>query len=180
MNKEITSNRFLEELKNGNERLWMSAIATATSHHPSRGVLGPRPASIVEIPTYSYLSPPLINQMMIHQKRKRRELTHIFLSPKEKDDILLWDPKETGNVVSYDGGKVFSVNLIEVPFLGKEGIYHLNSNYNSYLHQEEQVQIYGFDLTEPERGDKWEWLMFDRIVMGVINRGSKEDELGTY
>lgn len=119
------------------ESAWRLLAPAATSSFPGKGLLGPRPAPIVEIdggPAAGFLSKELVNQMMVRMTRQRRTLTDIYCSPEDMADTREWgesqvDPETRRQIyVSAGTNQVFGVKLHEVHQLGATGRYNINSN----------------------------------------------------
>lgn len=123
------------------ESAWRLLAPAATSAFPGMGLLGPRPAPIVQItggPAAGFLSKELINQMMIKMERNRRTLTDIYCSPEDMGDVREWDESEIDDTtrreiyVSAGTSVVFGVKLHKVHQLGATGKYNINSNNSGY------------------------------------------------
>jgi hypothetical protein len=119
------------------ESAWRLLAPAATSAFPGKGLLGARPAPIVEIgsgPAAGFLSKELINQMIIKMERNRRTLTDIYCSPEDMADVREWDDQEIDFItrreiyVSAGTSVVFGVKLHKVHQLGATGRYNINSN----------------------------------------------------
>lgn len=119
------------------ECAWRVIAPAVTSDFPGKGLLGPRPAPIVEIAgslASGFLSKELINQMMIRMKRNRRMLTDLYVSPEDMGDIREWSDSQVDEqtrreiFVGSGMGSIFGVRLHEVQQLGATGRYNINSN----------------------------------------------------
>ena len=118
------------------ESAWRVIAPAVTSAFPGKGLLGPRPAPIVEISgsiASGFLSKELINQMMIRMKRNRRVLTDLYVSPEDMGDIREWSDSQVDEMtrreiwVGAGVNSVFGVRLHEVHQLGATGRYNINS-----------------------------------------------------
>jgi hypothetical protein len=119
------------------ESAWRLLAPAATSAFPGKGLLGARPAPIVEIdggPAAGFLSKELINQMIVRMERSRRTLTDLYVSPEDMADIREWgesevDPETRREIFIGNGrGEIFNVRLHKVHQLGATGKYNINSN----------------------------------------------------
>jgi len=119
------------------ECAWRVIAPAATSNFPGKGLLGARPAPIVEIESSSiasgFLSKELVNQMIIRMKRNRRTLTDLYVSPEDMGDIREWSDSQVDEFTRRDifvgngMGNIFGVQLHEVQQLGATGRYNINS-----------------------------------------------------
>jgi len=123
------------------ESAWRLLAPAATSAFPGKGLLGARPAPIVEIaggPAAGFMSKELINQMIVRMERSRRTLTDVYCSPEDMADIREWgesevDPTTRREIfVSNGRGEVFGVKLHKVHQLGATGRYNINSNNSAF------------------------------------------------
>lgn len=123
------------------ESAWRLLAPAATSAFAGKGLLGPRPAPIVEIasgPAAGFMSKELINQMIIKMTRNRRTLTDIYCSPEDLADIREWGEAQVDDVtrreiyVSGGASSIFGVRLHPLHQLGASGKYNINSNASSY------------------------------------------------
>jgi len=119
------------------EAAWRVITPAVTTAFAGKGLLGPRPAPIVEIaggPAAGFLSKELINQMIIRMKRQKRSLTDCYVSPEDMGDIREWSDSEVDPITRREiflaGGRanIFGVQLHEVFQLGAVGKYNVNSN----------------------------------------------------
>jgi len=118
------------------ESAWRLLAPAATSAFPGKGLLGPRPAPIVEIdggPAAGFLSKELINQMMVRMERNRRTLTDLMVAPEDMADIREWGEQqvddETRRQIFVSGGLggFYGLNFHKVHQLGATGMYNINS-----------------------------------------------------
>lgn len=123
------------------ESAWRLLAPAATMAFPGKGLLGARPAPIVEIdggPAAGFLSKELINQMMIKMERNRRTLTDLYCSPEDMGDVREWGESEVDPVtrreifVGSGLNGVFGVKFHKVHQLGATGKYNINSNDSSF------------------------------------------------
>jgi hypothetical protein len=123
------------------ESAWRLVAPAATSAFPGKGLLGARPAPVVEIsggPAAGFLSKELINQMIIKMERSRRTLTDVYCSPEDMGDVREWGESEVDDTtrreiyVSAGTNEVFNVRLHKVHQLGATGKYNINSNDSEY------------------------------------------------
>lgn len=119
------------------ESAWRLLAPAASSDFPGKGLLGARPAPIVEMaggPTAGYFSKELLNQMIVRMKRNRRTLSDILCSPEDIADIREWgesavdDQTRREIYVSAGTNVIWGVKLHEVHQLGATGKYNINSN----------------------------------------------------
>src|SRR3989304_268110 len=117
------------------ESAWRVLVPASTTAFAGKGLLGPRPAPIVEIdsgPAAGFLSKELINQMMVRMKRNKRTLTDLYVSPEDMADIREWSESEVDPVTRREifqaAGRrgIFGVALHEVHQLGMTGKYNIN------------------------------------------------------
>ena len=115
---------------------WRVIAPAVTSAFTGYGLLGPRPAPIVEIASHiasGFLSKELINQMMVKMRRNRRSLTDVYVSPEDMADIREWSDSQVDDAtrreifLSAGRNEVFGVRLHEVHQLGATGRYNINS-----------------------------------------------------
>lgn len=118
------------------ESAWRVLAPAATSAFPGKGLLGPRPAPLVEISgsvAAGFLSKELINQMMVKMKRNRRTLTDLYVAPEDMADIREWSDSQVDDItrreifVGSGMNGIFGVKLHEVQQLGATGKYNINS-----------------------------------------------------
>jgi hypothetical protein len=118
------------------ECAWRVIAPAVTSAFPGKGLLGPRPAPIVEISSSiaaGFLSKELINQMMVRMRRNRRILTDLYVAPEDMADIREWSDSQVDETtrreifVGSGLAGVFGVKLHEVHQLGATGRYNINS-----------------------------------------------------
>jgi len=118
------------------ESAWRVLVPAVTTAFAGKGLLGPRPAPIVEIstgPAAGFLSKELINQMMVRMKRNKRTLTDLYVSPEDMADIREWSESEVDPVTRREifqaagRSEIFGVGLHEVHQLGLTGKYNINS-----------------------------------------------------
>lgn len=135
--------RVAKDLANYEEECgWRVIVPAATSSFAGKGLLGSRPAPIYEMdPTSTgagYLSPQLINKMLVGFKRVGRTLTDLYVSPEDAADIREWtdtdiDPVTRREIFQASGmGSVWNVRLHEVQHLGATGLYNINSSDSEY------------------------------------------------
>lgn len=119
------------------ECAWRLLAPASTSAFPGKGLLGPRPAPIVEIdggPAAGFLSKELLNQMMVRMERNRRILTDVYVSPEDLADIREWGDSAVDEVtrreiyVAGGANNIYGVKLHKVHQLGATGRYNINSN----------------------------------------------------
>jgi len=123
------------------ESAWRLIAPASTSAFSGKGLLGARPAPIVEIDgglAAGFLSKELINQMIIKMERTRRTLTDIFCSPEDMGDVREWGDSEVDDAtrreiyVRAGANEVFNVMLHKAHQLGATGKYNINSNNSAY------------------------------------------------
>lgn len=123
------------------ESAWRLVAPASTMSFPGKGLLGPRPAPIVEITggaAAGFLSKELINQMIIKMERNRRTLTDLYCSPEDMGDVREWGESEVDEstrreiYVSAGTNQVFNVTLHKAHQLGATGKYNINSNDSAY------------------------------------------------
>lgn len=119
------------------ESAWRLLAPAATSAFPGKGLLGPRPAPIVEInggPAAGFLSKELMNQMMIKMERNRRTLTDVYVAPEDMGDIREWGDQQVDDTtrreiwIGSGTSSIYGVRLHKVHQLGATGRYNINSN----------------------------------------------------
>lgn len=118
------------------ESAWRVLVPAASTAFAGKGLLGARPAPIVEIdggPAAGFLSKELINQMMVRMKRNKRTLTDLYVSPEDMADIREWSDSEVDPVTRREifqaagRSEIFGVALHEIHQLGAVGKYNINS-----------------------------------------------------
>lgn len=118
------------------ECAWRVIAPAVTSDFPGKGLLGPRPAPVVEVSSTiasGFLSKELINKMIIKMRRNRRTLTDCYVSPEDLGDIREWSDSQVDEVtrreiwVGAGLAKIFGIMLHEVDQLGATGRYNINS-----------------------------------------------------
>lgn len=123
------------------ESAWRLIAPAATQAFPGKGLLGARPAPIVEITggtAAGFLSKELINQMIIKMERNRRVLTDVYCSPEDLGDTREWGESEIDETtrreiyISAGTNQVFNVKLHKLHQLGATGKYNINSNDSTY------------------------------------------------
>jgi hypothetical protein len=123
------------------ECAWRVIAPAVTSNFPGKGLLGARPAPIVEITSSiaaGFLSKELINQMIVRMKRNRRTLTDAYVAPEDMADIREWSDSQVDDTtrreiyVQGGQGRIWGVDLHEVQQLGATGRYNINSNDSDY------------------------------------------------
>lgn len=123
------------------ECAWRVLVPAATTAFPGKGLLGPRPAPIVEItsgPAAGFLSKELVNAMMVRMKRTKRTLTDLYVAPEDMADIREWSDSEVDPVTRREiflaGGAtgVFGVAFHEAHQLGLTGKYNINSSTSDF------------------------------------------------
>jgi hypothetical protein len=123
------------------ESSWRLIAPAATSAFPGKGLLGPRPAAIVEIsggPAAGFLSKELINQMIIKMERNRRVLTDVYCAPEDLGDVREWGESEADYItrreiyVSAGTNEIFNIRLHKAFQLGATGKYNINSQDSKY------------------------------------------------
>lgn len=123
------------------ESAWRLLMPAVTSNFPGKGLLGPRPAPIVEItggPAAGFLSKELINQMKVRMERNDRTLTDLYVSPEDMADIAEWGESQVDEFTRRDiflsGGMngILGVKLHKVRQLGATGKYNINGNTSQY------------------------------------------------
>jgi len=123
------------------ESAWRVLVPAATTAFAGKGLLGARPAPIVEIetgPAAGFLSKELINQMMVRMKRNKRTLTDLYVAPEDMADIREWSESEVDPVTRREifmaagRSEIFGVGLHEVHQLGMTGKYNINSDASAF------------------------------------------------
>ena len=123
------------------ESAWRVLVPAATTAFAGKGLLGPRPAPVVEIttgPASGFLSKELVNQMMVRMKRTKRTLTDLYVSPEDMADIREWSESEVDPVTRREifqaagRSEIFGVVLHEVHQLGLTGKYNINSDTSDF------------------------------------------------
>lgn len=118
------------------ECAWRVIAPAVTSAFSGYGLLGSRPAPIVEITSTiasGFLSKELINAMILRMERNRRTLTDLYVSPEDLGDIREWSDSQVDDVtrreIFLSGGRteIFGVQLHSVHQLGASGRYNINS-----------------------------------------------------
>lgn len=107
----------------------------ATCDFPGKGVLPPRPASIVRS-GQSGFSISLVEAMHLQMRRSRRTLTHLLISPDDMSDLrreirVREDVEFKGSQLVFkddEGNEDYSVRIIEREDLGCTGRYNINSH----------------------------------------------------
>jgi hypothetical protein len=121
---------------------WKVIVPAGSTNFAGMGLLKARSAPIYEVPGTDngagYLSKELINRMMVGMKRTDRTLTDLWVSPEDAADIREWtdtdiDPVTRREVFQAAGmGKIWGVQLHEMPHLGAVGKFNINDETSSF------------------------------------------------
>lgn len=117
------------------ESAWRLIAPASTSAFPGKGLLGPRPAPVVEINGLSggFFSKELLNAMMVKMERNRRTLTDVFMAPEDLADIREWGESAVDDTtrreiyVGAGTSSIYGVRLHKLHQLGASGKYNINS-----------------------------------------------------
>jgi hypothetical protein len=117
------------------ESAWRVIIPAVTSKWDGAGVLPPRPAPIVRMPSLDpamgYFSKELINRMFITTRRLGLKLTELLVSPEDKADVREW-PDDSDRKELLEKGTIWGIKVTELDELGVRGLYNINDRTSNY------------------------------------------------